>query len=178
MYSIIPDIFIHVLPIRTQTPHIGLSDEVEAGVLPGHECVGDPETADVDPGSEASEPEGVLGDGEPKMEGLHWLPTLSPLSSAHADLSPFWLKKVTSPLSFTTIHATSWPFSMPHASTVTTASALRWPSTTSLNSAVSLIIYRDRDLAIYILEQSSPLRRPKGAEYPVQSWLSSDHIRH
>jgi len=73
------------------------ADRVGAGA-------GDPKMGDMGPGSEdiETEDEGVV---EPKLEALHWLPTLSPLLSVHADSSPFWLKNVTRPLVFTTIHA-------------------------------------------------------------------------
>ena len=134
----------HVLSKHNQTRQIGLSDEAKAGGLPGNEGVGDPKTEDVDPKSDANELadelEDELEDVRTEVEALHWLPTLSPLSSVHADLSPFWLKKVTIPLSFTTIHAAGWPYSVPQAFTLTMASGLRFPFTTSLNSGSSLII--------------------------------------
>jgi hypothetical protein len=44
---------------------------------------------DIDPGSEDNELEVEEEVEEPELEALHWLPTFSPLSSVHADLSPF-----------------------------------------------------------------------------------------
>ncbi|KAJ9491405.1 hypothetical protein VN97_g1859 [Penicillium thymicola] len=71
-----------------------------------------------DTDNEGSNAEDVNGDGaEGSLEAIHELPTFNPFSNVHPVWSPFWLKNSTTPLSFTSIHATGRSLSVPQAST-------------------------------------------------------------
>lgn len=71
-----------------------------------------------DTDNEGSNAEDVNGDdAEGSLEAIHELPTFNPFSNVHPVSSPFWLKNSTTPLSFTSIHATGRSFSVPQAST-------------------------------------------------------------
>lgn len=85
-------------------------------------------------GEEMGSRDGLAALLDPYSTALHELPVLSPLSRVHPDLSPLWLKKVTSPVWLTRIHARLLPSSVPQASTLEVVESFRVPFTSSVIS--------------------------------------------
>ena len=93
------------------------AEQLEAGVV--WKVVDDDSETDDEDFSVVKEEDGSAEDDlveDPWPEAVHRLPCLSPLSNLHADVSPWELKKVTTPVFSTLTHAADELFAVPQTS--------------------------------------------------------------